>query len=162
MELWDLYNEKKERIGKDHIRGEKVPDGCYHLAVRAWIHNSNGQYLIAQRSADRNSFPLLWECVGGSVLKGETSLHAVIREVKEEVGIDLNEAKGRLMFTEIRKQYSYILDGWFFHYDGDIPLEQATTKEVEQAEWMSLEQIQELYKRKLLIHSLDYFFGCKE
>ena len=66
------------------------------------------------------------------------------------------------MFTEIRKQYSYILDGWFFPYDGDIPLEQATTKEVEQAEWMSLEQIQELYKRKLLIHSLDYFFGCKE
>ena len=74
MELWDLYNENRELLGRDHIRGEEIPEGCYHLVVHVWIRNSKGEYLISRRSADRPSFPLLWECVGGSVLKGEDSL----------------------------------------------------------------------------------------
>ena len=31
----------------------------------------------------------MWECVGGSVVKGEDSLLGAIREAKEEVGVDL-------------------------------------------------------------------------
>lgn len=31
MELWDLYNEHRELTGRDHIRGEEVPQGFYHL-----------------------------------------------------------------------------------------------------------------------------------
>lgn len=27
MELWDLYNENRELTGRDHIRGEEVPQG---------------------------------------------------------------------------------------------------------------------------------------
>lgn len=34
--------------------------------------------------------PLMWECVGGSVLRGESSVDGAVREVKEEVGIDLS------------------------------------------------------------------------
>ena len=33
MELWDLYNERRELTGRDHIRGEEVPQGFYHLVV---------------------------------------------------------------------------------------------------------------------------------
>ena len=71
MELWDLYNERRELIGRDHIRGEEVPRGYYHLVVHIWIRNKKGEYLISQRSADRPTFPLMWECTGGSVVKGE-------------------------------------------------------------------------------------------
>lgn len=41
--------------------------------VHVWLRNSKGEYLISQRSADRQTDSLMWECVGGSVLKGETS-----------------------------------------------------------------------------------------
>ncbi len=30
MELWDLYNERREHTGRDHIRGEVVPQGFHH------------------------------------------------------------------------------------------------------------------------------------
>ena len=53
-----------------------------------WIRNSKGQYLISQRSANRPTYPLMWECVGGSVVKGEDSLQGAIREAKEEAGVD--------------------------------------------------------------------------
>ncbi len=68
------------------IRGEEVPHGYYHLVVHIWIRNSKGEYLISQRSADRPTCPLMWECVGGSVIKGEDSLTGALRETREEVG----------------------------------------------------------------------------
>lgn len=84
-EIWDLYNENRELLGKDHIRGEQLPIDGYHLVVHVWIRNSKGEYLIAQRSANRTAFPLIWECVDGSVVKGEDSLQGALREAKEEV-----------------------------------------------------------------------------
>lgn len=91
-EIWDLYDENRELLGKDHVRGEQLPIDGYHLVVHVWIRNSKGEYLISQRSANRPTFPLMWECVGGSVVKGEDSLLGAIREAKEEVGVDLSNA----------------------------------------------------------------------
>lgn len=158
MEQWDLYNENRELTGQDHIRGEKLPDGCFHLVVHVWIKNSQGQYLISQRAANRPTFPLMWECVGGSVLKGETSLQGALREVKEEVGIDLC-CTGRLLFSQVRRQgFSNILDVWLFEYDGEVSLTKATTDEVAQTKWLSREQIKELYEGGQLVSTLSYFF----
>lgn len=103
MELWDLYTADRELTGQTHIRGEKIPADRFHLVVHAWIVNQKGEYLISQRAASRPTLPLKWECVGGSVLAGETSLQGAIREVKEEVGIDLAPGSGRLLRSEIRR-----------------------------------------------------------
>ena len=73
-ELWDLYTEDREKSGETLVRGQEIPEGRYHLVADAWIVNSKGEYLISQRSASRPTFPLMWECVGGSVLAGEDSL----------------------------------------------------------------------------------------
>ena len=65
-EIWDLYNEDRELLRKDHIRGEQLPIDGYHLVVHVWIRNSKGEYLISQRSANRPTNPLMWECDGSS------------------------------------------------------------------------------------------------
>ncbi len=163
MELWDLYNERRELTGRDHIRGEEVPQGFYHLVVHIWIHNSNGQYLISQRSADRPTCPLMWECVGGSVLKGEDSLTGALRETQEEVGLILSPEDGKLIYSVIGRvvngvKFTDILDVWLFEYNGPVSLEQATTKEVVQADWMTKAEIQALFDNGKLVHTLDYFF----
>lgn len=156
MELWDLYNKNRELTGKDHIRGEEIPEGYYHLVVHVWIKNSKGQYLISQRSANRPTFPLLWECVGGSVLKGENSLEGALREVKEEVGIDLSGIDGKVVFSKTRE--SDIMDVWLFEYNGEVSLNQATTDEVVQTKWLYPEQIRELDDDSQLVYTLKYFF----
>lgn len=166
MELWDLYNECRELTGRDHIRGEEVPHGFYHLVVHIWIRNSKGEYLISQRSADRPAFPLMWECVGGSVTKGEDSLTGALRETKEEVGLTLSPEDGKLVYSVVGRvvngvKFTDILDVWLFKYDGPISLEQATTKEVAQTVWMTKEQIRELFETGKLVHTLDYFFGVE-
>src|SRR5699024_4660704 len=112
------------------------------LVVHVWIRNGKGEYLLSQRSADRPSFPLMWECVGGSVLKGEDSLTGAIREVQEEVGVLLSAKRGTLVKSVVREElngvpFRDILDVWLFEYDGPVTLEQATTQEVAQTAWMT-------------------------
>jgi 8-oxo-dGTP pyrophosphatase MutT (NUDIX family) len=163
MELWDLYNEYRELTGRDHIRGEEVPQGFYHLVVHIWIHNSKGEYLISQRSADLLAFPLIWECVGGSVIKGEDSLTGALRETKEEVGLTLSPEDGKLVYSVVGREvngvkFTDIVDVWLFEYDGPVSLDQATTKEVAQTAWMTKEQIKELFDTGKLVHTLGYFF----
>lgn len=169
-EIWDLYTKYREKTGKEHIRGEKIPEECYHLVVHVWIRNDKGEYLISQRSADRPTNPLLWECVGGSVIKGESSIEGAIREAKEEVGLDLEQEAGKLLFSKIRgsdmkyecKVYNDIMDVWLFTYNGEARLEAATTDEVADCEWMTVSEIRKLYEEKKLVPTLDYFFCAME
>lgn len=163
MELWDLYNEKRELTGLDHIRGEEIPLGYYHLVVHVWIKNKKGEYLISQRSASRPTFPLMWECVGGSAVKGEDSLTAALREVKEEVGIDLCAECAELISSTVGRiingvKFTDILDVWLFEYDGEISFEKATTDEVAQSVWMTRSEIKKLFDSDKMVHTLDYFF----
>lgn len=158
MEIWDLYDENGKLTGKDHIKGEKVPEGYYHLVVHVWIKNSKGEYLIAQRAADRPSFPLWWECVGGSVTKGENGLQGAVREVKEEVGIDLTPADGKLVFSRVRNHFNDIIEVYLFDYDGDIDLKNATTAEVAQTAWLNRNEIKALFEQNKFVDTLEYFF----
>lgn len=163
MEVWDLYTKYRERTGKEHIRGVQIPQGYYHLVVHVWIRNRKGEYLLSQRAANRPTFPLLWECVGGSVLKGESSVEGAVREVKEEVGLALDPINGKKIFSKIRetvdgKSFQDIMDVWLFEYDGELHLEEATTDEAAACKWMSAGEIKKLYDAGELVHTLDYFF----
>lgn len=162
MELWDLYTANRTPTGKTHARGEALPDECYHLVVHVWIQNSKGEYLISQRSANRPTCPLMWECVGGSVIAGETSLDGALREVREEVGIDLRAADGKCVYSVTRSmvngvKFNDILDVWLFPYDGEVSLARATTDEVAQTKWMTPAQIQALLDSGEMVNTLQYF-----
>ncbi len=163
MESWDLYTENREKTGEIHVRGNPLPENKYHLVVTVWIKNRFGKYLISQRSETRTSNPLKYESVGGSVLKGEDSLDGALREVKEEVGIDLNPKMGKLVFSEVRKiidgkQYNDIRDVWLFKYDGDVDLKHATTDEVRQVKWLTPEEIYDLYRTGKMVSTLTLCF----
>lgn len=163
MEIWDLYTERRELSEKEHIRGTSIPQGYYHLVVHVWIKNRNGEYLISQRSADRPTLPLMWECVGGSALKGENSLSAALRETEEEVGVKLSPKDGKILKSMVGRvvngvKFSDIVDVWLFEYDGPVNLETATTKEVAQTLWMKKPEIKDLFNKGKLVNTLGYFF----
>ncbi len=161
--MWDLYNEHRELTGLDHVRGEEIPPGYYHLVVHVWIRNQKGEYLISQRSADRLLHPLKWECVGGSAWKGEDSLSAALRETQEEVGLILSPDKGKRMDSVVGRivngvRFSDIVDVWLFEYDGPVDLKNASTSEAAQTGWLNKAQIKALYENGDLVDTLGYFF----
>ena len=158
MEQWDLYDKNKNLLNIIHTRGNKIPNNCYHLVVHVWIKNSNGEYLITQRSPNKSTFPLMWENVGGAVLAGETSLEAVIRETKEEVGIDLSKENVKLLFTQVREHLNDIMDVYEYIYDGEVSLVNATTNEVCDLKFVTKNEIVELFNEGKFVKTLQYVF----
>ncbi len=158
MELWDLYNEKREKTGKTHMRGEPIPAGSYHLVVDVWLKNREGKVLVTRRAPGREEYPLMYEGICGSVLAGEDSRSAAVREVMEEVGISLEPARGLCVLSELRQQYQDIHDVWLFEYDGDAHLSLATTPEVSEAAWMTQEEVRALFDAGKMLPAYAYFF----
>ena len=63
--------------------------------------NNTDRFLICQRPKHK-ARGLLWEFVGGKVENGETKEQALIRECKEELGIDISVGD---KFTEVTHEY---------------------------------------------------------
>lgn len=146
MEIWDLYDKNRNKLEKCIRRGEKLKDGEYHLVINAWIKNKEGKFLITQRAANR-SFAYMWECTGGSALAGESSIEAAMREIKEELGIEIDVNTAKLLGSTLRfyPNCSDILDVWIFEDDTAIESIKIQKEEVCQAMWATPEVIRNLY-----------------
>lgn len=87
-EYWDLYDHARKPLGRIHQRGLPLGEGEYHVVVSVWTVNQDGKILITLRSEEKELFPGHWENTAGSVMRGETSLDAALRELREETGIE--------------------------------------------------------------------------
>ena len=94
MEKWDLYDENYNKINKFAYRGDTLQEDEFHLVINAWIINDKNQFLITQR-APHKSHGCMWECTGGSALAGETAMDTCVREIKEELGIDIDRTTAK-------------------------------------------------------------------
>lgn len=147
MEKWDLYDENKNMLERKAIRGEKLNKGEFHLVVNVWLENDRKELLVSQRAANR-TYPLQWECTGGSALMGETSIDAAIREVKEELGIIINENSGKYIGSTLRyyPNCDDILEVWLFKVENsDNQKIIIQEEEVNDAKWLSRTEIRNLY-----------------
>ena len=92
MEYFDVLNEYGEFTGKVATREECHKNGYWHRAVYAFIIDNNGNVLLQKRSANKKLWPNMWDVtVGGHVDRGEFGRQALIRETKEELGIEISD-----------------------------------------------------------------------
>ena len=89
--------------------------------------------------------PLMWECTGGSALMGETSEEAAIREVKEELGIEVKN--GVLIGSTIRYYPNCpdILDVWIFKNNSKLEDVKIQEEEVCDVMWATANEIKKIY-----------------
>ncbi|MHB1150956.1 MAG: GNAT family N-acetyltransferase [Eubacteriales bacterium] len=145
MELWDVYDKNRIKTGRIIERGRTMAQDEYHIVVHVWIKNSKGEYLISKRTPNK-TFPDMWECTGGSALIGEDSFTAAVREAKEELGVNLSECEGKMIFSFKRQNHNYpdFIDIWLFH--ADIPIHGIAYQDGEtcDAMWAGKDKINEM------------------
>ncbi len=156
MEIWDVYDKNKNKTNKRHVRGEKLADGDYHVVVHVWIKNNKGEILLTKRHPDK-TYPNLWECPGGSILAGESSLDGAIREVKEEIGINLFKFNGKMIKSERRDAYNDFYDVWLFDQSFEITETVLQEDEVSDIKWVTKFELANMYDSKKIVPTLDYF-----
>lgn len=88
QEIWDAYDANFNRLGGlTLIRGERIPDGLFHMTAHIIVRHADGTYLVMKR-ANMKHFGLRWELTaGGSALQGEDALSCAKRELEEETGL---------------------------------------------------------------------------
>jgi 8-oxo-dGTP diphosphatase len=105
------------------------------------LENEKGEFLLALR--DNKSwipFPNHWDLIGGHVEEGETQEEALVREVKEELDIDLRDytffKKFECLTGDAYENIKYIYRGKI-----NIPIEEITLLEGQRAQYFSKEEI---------------------
>lgn len=90
QEYLDVLDENGRKTGKVKLRSDVHRDGDWHAAVNILIVNDKNEVLHQRRAPNKDSFPNMWDLsCGGHVVTGESYLDAAIRELKEELGIDV-------------------------------------------------------------------------
>lgn len=160
-EFWDIYDTNRNKTGRTAERGVyELKEGEYHVIVNAIIMNSKNEILISKRAAHKE-FPLMWECSGGSILAGETSLEGMLREIKEELGLNFLK-EDAIYLKEIRRDKvpPDFKDLWLFRKDIDLKDVTFPDGEAIDAKWVSIDEFMKMYENKEIIPTVD--FGIDE
>ncbi len=162
MELWSLMDINRNFNGRIIERGQIIDPGCFHLVVFAFIKNHDGQYLISQRASNK-THAHTWEIPAGSSILEEDSLSAILREVKEEVGLVLEPKNGEIIKTFYRQGDSaYIGDIWLFNQTVDDSEIICGLNEVQKAKFADKQEIIELMRSELFMVGMNEVLECIE
>ncbi|MGN0480239.1 MAG: NUDIX domain-containing protein [Lachnospiraceae bacterium] len=157
MELWDIYDKNKVKTGRTMKRNDWcLKDDEYHLTVLGVVARPDGKFLITKRVLTKSWAPGWWEVSGGAAMAGEESLDAVKREVLEETGLDVSNAKGGYLFTYHRenpgKGDNYFVDVYRFVMDFDESDVKPQEAETDGFMIADLEQIKEFAAQGIFLH----------
>lgn len=140
-EFWELVDINKKKTGIIHERkkGNPVPAGMYHLSVDIWVKNSKGELLLTQRHPNKH-YGLLWECSGGAVTAGESSIEGACRELYEETGIKAD--CGELVYLGDTIKSDYIVETYLCKKNYETIELKLQKEEVADALWISPERLE--------------------
>lgn len=148
MEIFDLYDRNGTKLNKTMERGGSNGNGEYHMVTHIWFRNSKNQYLIQQRNKQEDLVPYQWAATGGAILQGETSIEGTLREVREELGLELKEEDLIL----VKRYYithpisNYITDLYLVKMDIDLSTLRLDPTEVKAVGYKTMEEIKTMVK----------------
>ena len=155
MELLDVVDDENNLTGKTEDR-EKIHQNClWHREVGIWIMNEKGELLIQKRSANKKQAPNKWCITAGHVDAGQEPSNVAIREVFEEIGLQLKEKEIEFLFvikkskklseTQYNNNFQYI---YFAKTNRKISEYIIQEEELSELKYISIEELEKVIENK--------------
>ena len=118
MEYIDIFDENNNPTGEIKEKVQAHENGNFHRTAHIWIMNNKKELLLQKRSATKKSHPNCWDISGaGHIRAGENIINGAIRELKEELGVEVKEKDLQYIATikstknpkNMEFQYVYLL-----------------------------------------------------
>jgi 8-oxo-dGTP diphosphatase len=157
MESIDVYDSSRNYTGRQIDRQlEKLKPDEYMLYALALIENTQGQFLLTRRALTKKWAAGAWEIPGGGVDAGESTETAMLREAREETGLDLSDCSRQRILTyrndEPETGDNYFCDIYLCHADfqpSDVKIQESEVLDFRMA---SPEEIQKLHETDSVLH----------
>ena len=162
MEYIDIFDENNNPTGEVKEKVQAHEDGNFHRTAHVWIMNDKKELLLQKRSATKKSHPNFWDISGaGHIRAGETVIEGAIRELKEELGVEVKEDLQYIATIKSTKnpknmefQYVYLLN-----CNKEIKEYIFEDKEVSEVKYVFYKDLEKMVEEKaegLLIHEEEY------
>lgn len=132
------------------------------LIAHALVENSNGEVLILKRTMIKRGKPNFeggrWDIPGGTVEEGETPSQAAVREVKEEVNLDV-ESDGIIFEKsnyDVNKGIMFTTLIYKCHVIGDMDIK-LQLEEHDEYRWIRNEEIINMNSDVLVSYMKELF-----
>lgn len=156
-ELIDVYDRDRNFTGLTVPReGARMGEGQYMLYVLAIIQDRQGRILITQRSQEKHWAAGWWEVTGGGVSAGETSEQAIVRELAEEVGLDVSDYPLEIIYcyenVDLDSGDNYIVDIYRFQLDFTVDDVTLQASEAVDCKLATFDEITQLADQGIFLH----------
>lgn len=150
QELFDIVDENDMPLGivkpRDLVHMEKQD---WHRSTTIYIVNKDNQLLCQQRSMRKDANPGDWQCFfGGHVQAGETYDQNAIKELGEEIGLQIHSSELIFIGKGKGEKDKHHDAAYVYEWKGNEPELVLNDGEVAQVKWMSLEEYAELRKMR--------------
>jgi isopentenyl-diphosphate Delta-isomerase len=138
-EIFDVVNEADEVIGCEK-RGEVHRLGLRHRAVHVLVFNSRGEVFLQKRSMKKDTFPGAWDSSSSGHLDcGEEYDACAVRELREEIGLKVDQAPQRLFKISacLETGQEFV---WVYHCKAEGPFH-LHPDEIETGGWFAPEMV---------------------
>lgn len=126
------------------------------IIVHTLIETNNG-YLVTKRSTNETTFPEYWDIPGGLVEYGELPREAVIRETKEEVGLDIVPTKVIHEDSNLDKQKNLIFIRLVYLCELKSKIDEIRLQEEEHSEFRFINSLEDLSGEKISPFLIEIF-----
>ena len=138
-EIFDIVNERDEVIDR-RPRAEVHRLGLKHRAVHVLVFNGRGEIFLQKRSLNKDTAKGKWDSSSsGHVDSGEDYDACAVRELREEIGLQVAQTPQRLFKIEARPETGWEFC-WVYRCENEGPFE-LNPDEIECGDWFMPEKV---------------------
>lgn len=151
MELIDIVDKNGNFTGEIMDKEEAHDKNLLHNEIAVFVINNKKQVLLQKRSANKRFNPNKWGLCAGHVDSKESLENASLRELKEEIGIDISIKDLEILSEKeltLKNSNSHIT--YFYYIKSDLNESDfiIQTEELSEVKWFDISEVIDMINKE--------------